>query len=206
MTIRIREMATQTEETGEIGTEDLEERIKGIKNYDEFKKLVDLKWPISCYRNTKIVRGDPMVKDPEADLVIIRDLEDRDFDKGFQRTVKERYPEIANMGNEGWEIYVSSVKKINVEGKCLRRENFVRIGTGGDDRAMFHALQKLVEHLKMLGRVQVVMCGRRNETVEEKDVKMVECILRGGVLTLKSIGQQRQSWKKGGGSTKLQQL
>lgn len=179
---RLREVATQTEDSGDIDAEELENRIKGVVNYESFKEIADLKWPSSCYHNVKIVKGDPMGKDPEADLVIIRDLEDPNLDKGLRRRVKERYPDIASMGKEGWETYANSVKKINGEGICMEKEDFVHIGTGGDDITMFQAFQKLVDHLNMLGRTYVAMYGRSDKGNEDKDAKMLECILRGGKI------------------------
>nr|XP_022900107.1 uncharacterized protein LOC111413383 [Onthophagus taurus] len=71
-----------------------------IETYEDFEKIREERWTEESFENTEIRRGNPLHNKDNTVLVVLVDPEDPKMERGIQKRIKTRYPDVEDIEEE----------------------------------------------------------------------------------------------------------
>ena len=131
-----KEVSTQTETVNQdTGREKADEKItreliERCGTYYQYEEIKELDWEQEAYIKTNVIEGNPITHEREQDLMTWIDKEDINMEKGIQKMIRERFPELAGQNKS---VYVVNQRKVlNQEGEVRETTRHVLSVEKGD--------------------------------------------------------------------------
>ena len=176
-----KEVSTQTETVNQdTGREKAEEKItreliERCRTYYQYEEIKELDWEQEAYIKTNVIEGNPITHEREQDLMTWIDKEDINMEKGIQKMIRERFPELAGQNKS---VYVVNQRKvINQEGEVRETTRHVlSVEMGDTEEQLYENMTTAINKLNEKARRKAAISSDEVD-MGAKLRKMLECIL-----------------------------